>query len=145
MRVRDIMSTDLVTVGLEDDLQTAVTRMLENRVGSVVVESDGEPAGIVTETDVLAAGTSFEALFSGIPVTRAMSENPVTTDPETPLEDAVDTMHEYGIKKLPVVEDGALVGIVTLTDLVYHRHDLASEARELERRRDDEDPGRPAE
>lgn len=141
MNVRDVMSTDLVTITLEENLQEAVTRMLDSRVGSVVVVSGGDPVGIVTETDVLAVGTTFESAFEGIPVTRAMSGNLVTTEPDASLEEAVETMHDYGIKKLPVVDDGELVGVVTMTDLVYHQHELAREAKKLERQRSD-DPRR---
>ena len=63
-----------------------------------------------------------------------MSEDPVTIGPETSPEEAVKTMKEYGIKKLPVVEGGSLVGVVTLTDLVYHQRDLIDAAEELERK-----------
>ena len=135
MDVRDIMSTDLVTVTRGQSLQETVTRMLDDRVGSAIVVSGPEPVGIVTETDVLAVGTTYERPFEEIPVTRAMSGNPVTTEPDTSLETAMGILHDYGIKKLPVVEDGGLVGIVTLTDFVYHQHDLASEAEKLERER----------
>jgi CBS domain-containing protein len=133
MSIRDIMSTDLITTSSGANLQEAVTLMLDGRVGSVVIAENDEPIGIVTETDVLAVGTAFENPFSEIPVSRAMSANPVTIDPDTSLEEAIRTMQEYGIKKLPVVEDGTLAGIVTLTDLVYHRHELVHEAKELER------------
>lgn len=129
------MTTELVTITLEASLQEAVTEMLDERAGSVLVVDGEDPVGIVTETDVLAVGTSFEAPFEGIPVSRAMSRNLVTIAPDAPLEEAVETMREYGIKKLPVVDDGTLVGIVTMTDLVFHRHELAAEARKLERER----------
>lgn len=143
MGIREAMSTELVTITLEENLQAAVTRMLDNRAGSVVVVSGGEPVGIVTETDVLAVGTTFEGGFEEIPVSRAMSDNLVTTEPDASLEEAVETMHEYGIKKLPVVGDGDLVGIVTMTDLVYRRHELAREAEQLERQRSQDPPERP--
>ncbi|AKH98537.1 CBS domain-containing protein [Halanaeroarchaeum sulfurireducens] len=133
--VRDIMTTDLVTVPLEESLQETVSRMLNNRVGSVVVKSGPEPAGIVTETDVLAVGTTFECAFEEIPVSRAMSANLVTASPDTSIEDAMATLHDHGIKKLPVVEDDELVGIVTMTDFVYHQHELAQEAEKLDRER----------
>ncbi len=138
MELRELMTTELVTVTIEDSLQDAVTHMLEHRVGSVLVESGGEPVGILTETDVLAVGTTFERPFSEIPVTRAMSENPITATPDTTLDEAMETLHDHGIKKLPVVEGDDLVGIVTLTDFVYHQHELASEAEELERERNDD-------
>ncbi|MGM0399211.1 MAG: CBS domain-containing protein [Halobacteriota archaeon] len=135
MDVRAIMSTDLVTVTREKSLQETVTRMLDDRVGSVIVVEGSEPVGIVTETDVLAVGTTYGRPFEEIPVTRAMSVNPVTVDPETSLEAAIEVLHDHGIKKLPVVEDDELVGVVTMTDFVYHQHDLATEAARLERDR----------
>lgn len=133
MSIREIMSTDLVTISSGGTLQEAVTKMLDDRVGSVVVQDNDEPTGIITETDVLAVGTTFDNPFSEIPVARAMTGDPETIAPETALERTVETMQEYGIKKLPVVEDGTLVGIVTLTDLVYHQQELVEEAKELER------------
>lgn len=139
MSVRDIMTTEIVTVPVEETLQETVSRMLANRVGSVIVERAGEPVGIVTETDVLAVGSTFERPFEEIPVSRAASENLVTTGPDTSIEEAIGLLHDHGIKKLPVVEGDDLVGIVTLTDLVYHRHDLAAEAEKLERRREGDD------
>jgi len=141
MSIRDIMSTDVVSVRPEDNLQTAVSRMLDNSVGSVIVESEGDPVGIITESDVLEMGRTFEVPFEEIPVKRAMSQNPVTIDPETSPEEAVETMRDYGIKKLPVLEDETLVGIVTLTDLVYYQHDLASEAARIEQERSDAEAG----
>jgi CBS domain-containing protein len=134
MSIRDIMSTDLVTISSGGTLQEAVTKMLDERVGSVVVQDDDEPTGIITETDVLAVGTTYESPFREIPVARAMSSDPVTIAPKTSVEAAVETMQDYGIKKLPVVEGGTLVGIVTLTDLVYHQQELVEAAKELERR-----------
>lgn len=135
MSIRDIMSTDLITTSSGANLQEAVTLMLDGRVGSVVIAENDEPVGIVTETDVLAVGTTFENPFSEIPVVRAMSSDPVTIGPETSLQETVETMKAYGIKKLPVVEDGSVVGIVTLTDLVYHQQGLVEEAKRLERQR----------
>lgn len=139
MSIRDIMSTDLVTISPGGTLQEAVTKMLDERVGSVVVNGEDEPVGIITETDVLAVGTTFESPFSEIPVSRAMSGNPVTIGPDTSLEESVETMKAYGIKKLPVVEDGSLVGIITLTDLVYHQHELIDEIKQIEQQRSEVD------
>lgn len=132
MDIREIMSTDLVTISTGGTLQEAVTKMLDERVGCVVVTEQDEPVGVITETDVLAVGTTFERPFSEIPVSRAMSGNPVTIAPDTSIEESVETMQEYGIKKLPVVEDDSLVGIVTLTDLVYHQHELSDEIEQIE-------------
>jgi CBS domain-containing protein len=131
MSVSDIMTEDLVTVSLGASLNEAVDRMLERRVGSVVVTDGDGATGIVTETDVLAAA-SYDRPLADIPVSRARSESVVTIDPDASLEAAVERMHDYGIKKLVVGEEADPVGIVTLTDLVYHRYELAQEAKQLD-------------
>jgi CBS domain-containing protein len=135
MSIRAIMSTDLVTISTGGNLQEAVTKMLDERVGSVVVQDNDVLTGIITETDVLAVGTTFENPFTEIPVVRAMSSDPVTIEPETSVEETVEMIEAYTIKKLPVVDDATLVGIVTLTDLVYHQQELVEEAKHLERER----------
>ncbi|MDZ7850669.1 MAG: CBS domain-containing protein [Halodesulfurarchaeum sp.] len=125
MTIADLMSTDLVTVPLGATLDRAVDEMLGNGVGSVVVIDGEDAVGIITETDVLAAGSGTERPFGDIPVSRAMSPNPVTIGPEEPPESAIGRMQEYGIKKLVVEDGGDLQGILTTTDLVSYRTDFA--------------------
>lgn len=138
MVVRDCMTTDLVTVELGETVQEAVEAMLQFRVGSVLVKNGDEVVGIITETDVLAAGAGFERPYVDIPVSRTMSKNIITIEPDAPLSKAMAKMHDYTIKKLPVLEDEELVGIITMTDLIYHEHELVEEAKRLEERREAE-------
>lgn len=133
MSVRDLMTTDLVTVELGETLEAAVEQMLANRTGSVLVTDGPGPVGIITETDVLAAGFGTERPFADIPVSRAMSPNLVTIGPDADEDEALATMQEYGIKKVVVTEDDELVGIVTTTDLVLHESDLVEEVTEIDR------------
>ncbi|MBS3760465.1 CBS domain-containing protein [Halodesulfurarchaeum sp.] len=133
MSLAELMSTKLITVPLGVTLDAAVNEMLGNRVGSVLVVDGEEPVGIITETDILAAGSGTERPFGDIPVSRAMSPNLVTIDPDATAESAIERMQEYGIKKLVVTEDGTLTGIVTTTDLVVHRTDLAEEVTAIDR------------
>lgn len=133
MSLAELMSTDLISVPLGVTLDEAVNEMLGNRVGSVLVVDGDEPVGIITETDVLAAGSGTERPFADIPVSRAMSPNLVTIDPDATAEAAIERMQEYGIKKLVVTEDGTLIGIVTTTDLVLHRTDLVEEVTAIDR------------
>lgn len=133
MSVRDLMTADLVTVELGETLEAAVEQMLANRTGSVLVTDGPGPVGIITETDVLAAGFGTERPFADIPVSRAMSPNLVTIGPDADEDEALATMQEYGIKKVVVTEDDELVGIVTTTDLVIHESDLVEEVTEIDR------------
>ncbi len=133
MSIADLMSTDLVTVPLGATLDRAVDEMLGNRTGSVLVVDGDEQVGIITETDVLAAGSGTERPFKDIPVSRAMSPNLVTIESDATAESAIERMKEYGIKKLVVTEDEQLRGIVTTTDLLTHRTDLAEEVTAIDR------------
>ena len=132
MAIADLMSTDLVTVPLGATLDRAVDEMLGNRVGSVLVVDGSDPVGIITETDVLAAGSGTERPFGDIPVSRAMSPNLVTIEPGAGPESAIERMQEYGVKKLVVSADNKLQGIVTTTDLLAEHTDLADRVIELD-------------
>lgn len=134
MLVEAVMSTDLVTCSADDTLRTAAEQMLRKGVGSVIVLNDGDPAGILTETDLMQAGYRTDEAFSTIGVTDAMSSPLVTIAEEDTLRKATDRMQSEGIKKLPVERDLSLVGVVTLTDIAYHLSDIKSEIHDIERR-----------
>lgn len=135
MLVEDVMSRDIVTCDAGATLRTAVERMLEHRVGSVIVTEDGNPAGIVTETDALQGGYATGSPFAEIPV-RAVASSPlVMTAPRRTLRTAIGTMTDENVKKLPVVDDLDLVGVVTMTDVSRHYGDIVREVHEIERPR----------
>jgi CBS domain-containing protein len=140
MRVRELMSTDLVTVPTETDMQTVAERMLYNRVGSVLVTNDGTPCGIVTETDALTVGYAADKPFSAVSVVAAMSQPLQTIEPTATVRTAATRMVEEDIKKLPVVDGLDVQGIVTMSDIVRAHSDLLNEARKLERGRGGRDP-----
>lgn len=129
MLVEDVMTTDIVTCGYESSVQTAVVRMLEKSVGSVIVERDGDPMGIVTETDSLTATAASKQPLHEIPVAKIVSHPLVTVQPDVPISKAVDRMKSEGIKKLPVADGIELAGIVTLTDVATSCSDIVKEAR----------------
>lgn len=142
MLVRDAMTTEVVTVEADASLQQAVGRMLREGVGSVVVTRDGDPAGVVTETDALTAGYLSERPFTAIPVSKAASGSLVTVSPSATVRKAVDRMREHDVKKLPVVESMEIVGILTMTDVVRKQEELIDEAVGLERGRQGWSPDR---
>jgi len=136
MLVEELMETDVVTSDFEGSLQTAAVRMLEHGVGSVIVVRDGNPYGIVTETDALHAGAATKRPFVDIRLARVASHPLVTTTGDTTVRTAVDRMREHDIKKLPVVEDLELRGIVTRTDIAVHYNEFVAEAHQLDDRRE---------
>ena len=137
------MSTDLVTCPVGASLQDGVERMLENRVGSVVITDEGDPVGIVTETDALYAGYVTERAFSEIPIRKVTSHPLVTIAPDDGLRRATRRMEEERVKKLVVVEDMDVVGILTTQDIIDNYHNLKAEIVEVVHHRPERELDRP--
>lgn len=136
MQVRDVMSTPPVTVEVDATLREAIAVMLEHRVGSAVVVDDA-PVGIITRSDILRAAYAAGAKLEEIAVPRGMSADLVTTKPDTSVRHALESMKAHDVKKLPVVEDFDLVGVVTMTDIAQHLPEHVQEAQATMERRDD--------
>jgi CBS domain-containing protein len=134
MLIREIMTTDLVTVEAGATLREVTGALLDNGVGSVVVVDDGIPTGLITESDVLRAAHERDTPLSELSTGPLTQEPLVTVEPDASVGLASRRMLDEGVKKLPVVDDLDLVGIVTLTDVVYHLSDLRTEAEGLARR-----------
>jgi len=114
--VSEIMQTPAQTITPSSPIVEAATRLRDGGIGSLVVVRDGEPVGIITESDIVAV-TAEEGDTRALTVEDVMATALVTVDADTDVERAVERLRTHGIKKLPVVEDGTLVGIVTTTDI----------------------------
>lgn len=134
-RVRDVMVEDVVTCDRETTLQTVAETMLRRDVGSVVVTNDGNPYGIVTESDLIHAASHTGRPLAEIPTHKVASHPLVTVDPGQPIGVAIDRMRSEQIKKLVVVDDLEVVGIVTTYDLIRRWGDVSADIREIERGR----------
>ncbi len=137
MRVREVMSTEVLSSAADDSVREAVGRMLDEGTGSVVVEKDGNPAGILTKVDVLEAGHEHDRPLSEIPVYAAASRPLITVEPSATVSAAAARMFDYGIHHLPVADGLDLVGIVTATDLLEAQDDLLVAARGTDERREE--------
>lgn len=115
--VGHIMSTDLFTVRPGDIIDLADKFMKWEAIHHVLVEDDeGRLVGILSSKDVLKVRDDKEE--REVLVSSLMQSNLVTVSPKTPLEDAFSLMKTHQINSLPVVDDGQLVGIVTMQDLL---------------------------
>jgi len=117
--VREIMSTELVTVEPSANLTEAVHAMSAGRSGSVLVLQAGSLVGIFTERDILRAlAHSAKADLARISsVTQWMSRDPVTIGPDTTVPEALNQMLFGGFRHLPVVNENAVVGMLSMRDL----------------------------
>jgi CBS domain-containing protein len=117
MAVADVMNLKLVGVGPEDTAQTAVSKMLDAGIGSVLVCEDNRLVGIFTERDVLRlAGDSAE--LDSVRVGDVMTRDPLSVGPDDDLLAAARLMGERKIRHLPVVQDGNLIGVVGIRDVM---------------------------
>lgn len=132
MQVKDLMTTDVVTVGLDASLREAVGKLLEKEVGSVIVlNEDEDPVGIVTESDALHAAYATEMPLRDIPVTKLAHHPVVTIDPSATVQMVAKRMADNSVKKVPVMDGIELIGIITLTDIVWHLSDIRAEVGDL--------------
>lgn len=133
MQVRELMSTDVVTVPSDATVGDAVDRLLGSGVGSVIVVDDaGTPVGIVTEADALRAARERGTPFSDIAVSEVSHNAVVTTAPSRSVLTVARQMADEGVKKVPVVDGLDIVGVVTLTDIVWELSSLREEVTVVE-------------
>ena len=122
-RVRDVMTPDPFTLGRNDRLSIADDLMSQQRIRHIpVLDDDGHLAGIISQRDLF-RGALLRALGYGsraeqmmlqtVAIKEAMTDEVVTTTPDTPLSDAAREMVERGVGCLPVIAGGQLVGIIT--------------------------------
>ena len=114
--VGEIMSRPPVTATPDESVATAAARMGEQRVGSVLVVDGDRPVGILTERDLvrLAAGGSDGTE----PVSKWMTPDPDSVAPDVEATAAFARLAEHGYRHIPVVDDGHLVGVVSMRDLM---------------------------
>jgi CBS domain-containing protein len=112
------MVTDVITIEPTVDVRRAVKVMNDFGIGCLIVVDSGRVVGILTERDILKRIVDEGKKPEETTVEDIMSKPPITISPDADLETAIKVMFKNKIKKLPVVENGKLVGIVTFTDLV---------------------------
>ncbi len=118
--VRDIMIKDLLTISENDTALKAAQVMTEKGVSSLIVLSNDQPIGIVTERDFIKKICVKELKVSSVRVRDMMSRIRTSASPDTPIDVAVQRMVNNRIRRLPIIENGKVVGIITVTDLAKH-------------------------
>ncbi|MFQ6073791.1 MAG: cyclic nucleotide-binding/CBS domain-containing protein [Candidatus Bathyarchaeia archaeon] len=118
MKLQDIMVKSVVTVGARANVKKAVELMNKHEIGCLIVVERGKAVGIVTERDILKRVIPRSEPPEKIRVSKIMSKPLLVGKPQMDLSEAAELMFKKKIKKLPVAENGHLVGLVTLTDLV---------------------------
>jgi CBS domain-containing protein len=118
-KLKKIMIEKVKTARLDDTVQNIALLMNRHQIGCVIiVDDDNHPVGIITERDIIKRVICKAIHVEDAQITDVMSKPLVIASPDMRAGDAAKIMIEHNIKKMPVVNDGHLVGLVTLTDLV---------------------------
>lgn len=121
------MSSPVATAEATATAVELARKMADRRIGSVVIQEDGELLGIVTERDLIGKVLAKDKAPDEVMARDLMSIPVVTIAPSAHIDDALETMAEHGIRHLVVVLEDELRGVVTVTD-------LARTASKLDRR-----------
>ena len=132
MMVRNIMTRNVATCRPDTPLREAAEIMADNHIGCLVVKMDGKLAGIITDRDVLlAVADEKNKNLNILRVRDAMTDYVLSIRSANPVEKAVQMMIENRVKKLPVVDDGRLVGILTMSDIIWAQPRLIGELSKM--------------
>jgi CBS domain-containing protein len=127
MKVRDIMTRPIIA----EDEDTLVTKIAEDMeelgIGSVVITSEGKPAGIITERDIALKVLLKDRKANEVKAKEIMVFPLVTIEPEASVDEACKLAAKKRIKRLPVVENEMLIGIVSIRDLLTRKPEYVRE------------------
>jgi len=118
-KVKDVMTKTVITVEANKTVIEAAALMAENDVGNLIVMDDNTPIGIVTERDFVRRVLAKEKP-SKTKISEVMSTPLRVIDPDASLKEAARRMVRKRIRRLPVIKDNKLVGIITTTDFARH-------------------------
>ena len=116
MKIRDVMTPNPRTVSPNDTVRAAAMVMQEEDTGAVPVVDDGHVLAVVTDRDIVVRVVAEGGSFSS-PVGDIATKSVICVTPEMSTSEASDLMSEHQIRRLPVVENDRLVGIVSIGDL----------------------------
>jgi CBS domain-containing protein len=116
-KVRDAMTPGVRSVAPADSLTDAAAGMRDEDVGSLPVVEGDRVVGIITDRDIVVRAVAEGADSRTGKVGDVSSGDPVTVGPDEDLDDALELMAHHRVRRLPVVEDGRLVGVVAQADV----------------------------
>jgi CBS domain-containing protein len=117
INIGDVMTKSVISVDAALTINETAKMMEDAKVGAVIVMEDNVPVGIVTDRD-FSVKVAAHAYQITEPVKQIMSSPLFSIDSDESVRIAADLMHERKIRKLPVIDDGNVVGIITATDIV---------------------------
>ena len=122
-QIRDIMEKNVITIEKNRTAQDAAKIIAEKDISFLVVMNDDLPEGVLSESDFVRKIAAEDRKSSDVPISEIMSYKFRSVGPSTTIEDAVQKMLNNNIRRLLILEDDKLVGVITQTDLASHLRD----------------------
>ncbi|MFG1676889.1 CBS domain-containing protein [Micromonospora sp. NPDC049282] len=119
--VGEFMTTRLVTMDGNDTLTAAAQEMRDSAIGDVVVTDGDDVVGIVTDRDITVRGVAEDRNPATTRLNEITSKDVVTVSQNDDVVAAADLMRTYAVRRLPVIEDGHLIGLISMGDLAVER------------------------
>lgn len=120
-KVREVMTYPPITVAADTPLTEVAKKMRDADVGAVIVTREHDTVGIVSDRDIVVRALAADGSAGFKPVDDVCSSDVVSVEPDTDADDAVDLMRRHAIRRLPVVEGGRPVGILSIGDMAIER------------------------
>ena len=120
-KVREIMTPAPVVLRSSQRVAEAAEAMRDHGIGSVLVVDDGQLKGLVTDRDIVVRAVAGHRDPTATPMSEICSQNLVTVTPEDDADTAVRHMREHAVRRVPVVQDGQPVGVLSIGDMALQR------------------------
>jgi CBS domain-containing protein len=131
MQARNVMTEALLHCSPEVTVAKAAKLMRDNNTGDVLVTDEGKLVGILTDRDIALRVTAKSLDPGQVPVRDVMSTRVRTGDPDWDLDKIAKEMGKHQIRRLPIVENGAAIGMVSLSDIALHNDHKSRMAKSL--------------
>lgn len=126
MKVRNILATkkgNIITVGADEPVRNAISTLVKNRIGALlVVDASGKLVGILSERDIMRTAATDEQLFVR-PVSDIMTREVIVGMPQDDVIAVAHTMLEKRFRHLPIMDEGQLIGIISIGDVLKIQRD----------------------
>ena len=116
MNIRDVMTPNPRTVSPQDTIQNAARIMRDEDTGVVPVVDNGKPVGVITDRDIVVRAVADDRQLNR-PLRDIISTDLIAVTPEMSTREAAELMSEHQVRRLPVIDNNRLVGIVSIGDI----------------------------
>jgi CBS domain-containing protein len=125
-KVREVMTPSPVSLRSSEPLTEAAKAMRDHGIGSVLIIDDGELQGMVTDRDIVVRGIAQNQDPASTPVSEVCSPDLMVVGPDDDADMAVTRMREKAVRRIPVVDDGVAIGIVSIGDMAIQRDERSA-------------------